>query len=64
MNETRRDFLKKALVGSAAGAATTVLASELVEQKTEKGVLQGKAHKKEILYRTSEKWEQYYKQAY
>lgn len=64
MNDKRRSFLKKALVGSAAGVATTVLASDLKEQQTPNGVLKGKAHKKEIIYHTSDTWQKYYKQSY
>ncbi|QKF65368.1 twin-arginine translocation signal domain-containing protein [Campylobacter corcagiensis] len=64
MNDKRRSFLKKALVGSAAGVATTILASDLEKQQTKNGVIQGKAHKKEIIYHTSDTWKQYYKQSY
>ncbi|NLY03949.1 MAG: twin-arginine translocation signal domain-containing protein [Campylobacter sp.] len=65
MNEKRRDFLKKALAsGAAAGVATSALANSFEEQKTQSGVAQGKAHKKEVLYHTSKQWEKYYKIAY
>lgn len=64
MNYERRKFLKKALAGSATGVATTILASDIVEQNSKQGVLQGKAHKKEVLYHNSEQWDKYYKQSY
>ena len=66
MNESRRGFVKKAAL---AGAITTVGAisiqagsSSAVVQGAN-GVVKGKSPKKEVTYKKSQAWEDYYKSA-
>lgn len=62
MQDGRRDFLKKALVGGSAVAAASVLqASEKFSDKSgSNGVVVGHSPKKEILYKKTSHWKEYY----
>lgn len=63
MQETRRNFLRKALkIGTAASAvgATSLLANN----KESRNITSGNSKKKEVLYYKSEAWEKYYKIVY
>jgi len=67
VQESRRDFVKKSAIVTA-GAVTvgaTVLAasgSSSVEASSN-GVVVGKSRKKEILYKKTQAWEEFYKQS-
>ncbi len=67
MKKERRGFLKKlAGAGAVAASAGTVAALASEKQKTEpdsNGVVVGHSRKKEILYRKTAAWEEYYKNA-
>ncbi len=67
MQKSRRDFAKKsALVVGATAVGTTVLAtasSSVSEETLSNGVVVGNSNKKEIIYKKSKAWEDYYKQA-
>ncbi len=64
MQQSRRDFVKKsALVtaGVATVATSSVMASSSNEDESD--LIKGSSRKKEILYRKTATWEEYYKQA-
>ncbi len=64
MQQSRRDFVKKsALVtaGVATVATTSVMASSSKED--ESNLVKGSTRNKEILYKKTATWEEYYKQA-
>ncbi len=66
MQESRRNFFKKsALVVGAAAVGTTALAANKEEalDADSNGVVVGTSTKKEILYKKSQAWEDFYKQA-
>ncbi|AXH09383.1 Tat pathway signal protein [Malaciobacter halophilus] len=66
MQDDRRQFVKKSamVVGaSVAVGATTLAASGKSYEADSNGVTVGKSPKKEILYKKSKAWEEYYKQA-
>ncbi len=62
MKEARRSFLKKA---AAAGAITAVgvVAANAKEAYSSGGVVVGKSNKKEILYKKTKVWDEYYRNA-
>jgi len=62
MQSKRREFLKKALVGSAAVAtASAVMANERPSKvQGSNGVVVGYSPKKEILYKKTSHWREYY----
>ena len=67
MQESRRDFAKKAavvlgatVVGASALAANTSKASYEADSN---GVVIGNSNKKEVLYKKTKAWEDFYKQA-
>jgi len=64
MNESRRGFVKKAAI---AGAITAVGVATLNAGTTtnlsSNGVVLGKSKKKEITYKKTQAWEDYYKSA-
>lgn len=67
MQKSRRDFVKNAAI-VAAGTATvgaTVLTATTVESSSYdgNGVVVGNSKKKEILYKKTTAWEDFYKQA-
>ncbi len=64
MQQSRRDFVKKsALVtaGVATVATSSVMASSSSEDESD--LIKGSSRKKEVLYRKTATWEEYYKQA-
>lgn len=65
MQKQRRSFLKKAAVTSAvvAVSAVSVAASSSKKVSDSNGVVIGKSDKKEVLYKESIAWEEYYKRA-
>lgn len=64
MKAKRRSFLKKALGAGALVATSSVVAKEQTKQQISDGVVVGKSNKKEILYKLTPAWEEYYKVAY
>lgn len=67
MQNTRRSFLKKTLgVGAvvAVGGVNAIASSQDSSASASNGVVVGKAHKKEILYKKTANWEAYYKASY
>ncbi len=66
MQSDRREFVKKSAIvvgaGVAAGA-TTLIASEYASQADSNGVVTGKSPKKEILYKKTKAWEDFYELA-
>jgi hypothetical protein len=66
MQESRRKFFKRSalVVGAAAVSATALAASkdEALEADSN-GVVVGNSNKKEILYKKSQAWEIFYRQA-
>ena len=69
MQQSRRDFAKKTAIVAAgaavAGSATAVMAGTSVdkEQSLSNGVVVGSSNKKEITYKKTETWAEYYKNA-
>lgn len=67
MQESRRNFAKKtALVVGATAVGTTALAaasSKASYEANSNGVVVGKSNKKEILYKKTKAWDDFYKQA-
>lgn len=67
MEESRRNFAKKTaiVVGATAVGATALAAanSSTSEEVASNGVVVGSSTKKEILYKKSKAWDEYYKQA-
>ena len=69
MVDNRRSFLKKALGAGAVVAAgsTVAMASAVSSSKQEassNGVVVGKSPKKEILYKETQAWQDFYKSSY
>jgi len=68
MVKNRRGFIKKALgVGAIAVAGSTVSMANALSSKTEtnsNGVVIGKSRKKEILYKETQAWDDFYKSSY
>jgi hypothetical protein len=69
VQESRRDFAKKTgmiAVGAAVAAGTTVLAATgnpSVQDDSNNGVVKGSSRKKEILYKKTAAWDEFYKSA-
>ncbi|MDC0933064.1 twin-arginine translocation signal domain-containing protein [Arcobacteraceae bacterium] len=67
MENSRRNFIKKAaIVTTGAVAGATVMAANSnpsVKQADGNGVVIGKSKKKEILYKHTPAWEEFYKKA-
>ena len=67
MQESRRNFAKKTalVVGATAVGATALAAasSEASYEANSNGVVVGKSNKKEILYKKTKAWDDFYKQA-
>lgn len=68
MQKSRREFAKKTAMvtaGAAAIAGTSVLAAtgESAQDDSNNGVVKGVSNKKEILYKKTAAWEQFYKTA-
>lgn len=67
--KNRRDFLKKALKVSALGGVVASVplcanVQKVSDGSSKNGVVVGKAHKKEILYKKTQHWDKFYKVAY
>jgi len=63
MQVKRRDFLKKALIGSGAVLATGTIAQANMlktESQGSNGVVIGHSPKKEVLYKMTPHWREYY----
>lgn len=67
MQQSRRDFAKKTaiVVGATAVSATALAAAnnKASYEADSNGVVVGKSPKKEILYKKTKAWEDFYKQA-
>ncbi|MDD2384288.1 MAG: Tat pathway signal protein [Sulfurospirillaceae bacterium] len=65
MNESRRGFVKKAAVVGAVTAVgvVTAHAAGATGSNSSNGVVVGKSKKKEITYKKTRAWEDYYKSA-
>ena len=64
MTESRRGFLKKAAVASTVAAVGTVAASAGTGKTySSNGVVIGKSPKKEITYKKTKAWDEYYRTA-
>ncbi len=64
MNESRRGFVAKAaLVGAFAAVGVVSATASSSDSKGTNGVVLGKSKKKEITYKKTQAWEDYYKSA-
>ncbi|ARU49799.1 twin-arginine translocation signal domain-containing protein [Sulfurospirillum diekertiae] len=64
MNESRRGFVAKAaLVGAVAAVGVVGVQASSSSSKGSNGVVVGKSKKKEITYKKTQAWEDYYKSA-
>ena len=66
MQESRRDFVKKSAIvtaGAVTVGATALAAGSSSAEASSNGVVVGKSRKKEILYKKTQAWEEFYKQA-
>ena len=65
MNESRRGFVKKAAIVGAVTAVgvVTAQAASATGSNSSNGVVIGKSKKKEITYKKTRAWEDYYKSA-
>lgn len=65
MNESRRGFVKKAAIAGVAVTAVGVVGAQAGAQgsKSSNGVVIGKSKKKEITYKKTQAWEDFYKSA-
>ncbi|MCP4970742.1 MAG: Tat pathway signal protein [Arcobacter sp.] len=66
MQESRRDFAKKTamVVGATAVGATALAANATASYEADSnGVVIGNSPKKEITYKKTKAWEEFYKQA-
>lgn len=64
MNESRRGFVAKAaLVGAVAAVGVVGAQASSSGSKSSNGVVVGKSKKKEITYKKTQAWEDYYKSA-
>ncbi len=63
MNKSRRSFVKKAALAGAVGAVGVVTLNAAGGTVNSNGVVVGKSKKKEITYKKTKEWEDYYKSA-
>jgi len=64
MAESRRDFLKKAaVVGTVAAVGSVGATASTDEAYSSNGVVVGKSPKKEITYKKTKAWDDYYRTA-
>jgi len=61
MTESRRGFLKKAAVVGTVAAVGAVAANAGTETYSSNGVVVGKSTKKEINYKKTQAWDDFYK---
>ena len=66
MLKGRRSFIKKALGASAvvATSSTIAMANSSKKEESSNGVVVGKSRKKEILYKETQAWDDFYKSSY
>ncbi len=63
MNESRRGFVKKAAIAGAVATVGVVAAQAGAGVASSGGVIVGKSKKKEITYKKTKAWEDFYKSA-
>ena len=66
MQNSRRNFLKKAAIvtaGTVAGATVMTANGTSSSDDATNGVVVGKSNKKEILYKKTAQWDEFYKKA-
>ncbi len=63
MNESRRGFVKKAAIAGAVATVGVVAAQAGAGSNSSGGVVVGKSKKKEITYKKTQAWEDFYKSA-
>ena len=66
MQKSRRSFLKKSAVvagAAAVGSTATAMSKKTESEAGSNGVVVGQSPKKEITYKKTAYWEEYYKQA-
>jgi gas vesicle protein len=67
MEENRRNFAKKLAmligVGATVGSVTNLIADDNDKEKLSNGVVVGHSRKKEIIYKKTNAWNEYYKNA-
>lgn len=64
MNESRRSFVKKAAIAGAVATVGVVAAQAAgAGSNSSNGVVIGKSKKKEITYKKTQAWEDFYKSA-
>lgn len=64
MTESRRGFLKKAaVVGTIAAVGTVAATASTSSTYSSNGVVVGKSTKKEITYKKTKAWDDYYRSA-
>jgi len=63
MNESRRGFVKKAAIAGAVTAVGVATLNAGTIGSSSNGVILGKSKKKEITYKKTQAWEDYYKSA-
>jgi hypothetical protein len=63
MNESRRGFVKKAAIAGAVATVGVVAAQAGAGATSSGGVIVGKSKKKEITYKKTKAWEDFYKSA-
>lgn len=64
VQNSRRSFMKKALVAGGVVVTASVAVASKDKSGNDKGVVSGKSTKKEILYKRSQEWNEYYKAAH
>lgn len=64
VQNSRRTFIKGALVVGGVVATTSIALNAQDKGKGTNGVVSGKSNKKEILYKKTQNWEEYYKAAH
>ncbi|MFV0481545.1 MAG: Tat pathway signal protein [Campylobacteraceae bacterium] len=64
IQNSRRVFIKKALVASSVVGIAGVTLASTKGKNVDNGVVSGKSNKKEILYKKTPTWEEYYKAAH
>lgn len=63
IQNSRRTFIKGALIAGGVATAAIAMGSKSKGNK-DNGVVSGKSHKKEILYKKTKTWQEYYKAAH
>ena len=63
MNESRRGFVKKAAIVGAVASVGVAAVQAATGHNSSGGVVVGKSKKKEITYKKTQAWEDFYKSA-